>query len=128
MKNTYQFDFQTGEFVFKNGKIVIISKEDALEMWVEKALRTQYNRYKLYNGTYYGSNIEDLVMGKSYNHSFREIELRREIESCLLKHEDILSINTINIVYTEGTLGVNIVMNTIYGSKEVNKVYGNYSA
>ena len=95
MKDSFKFDFDTGEFVLDSaGDVVTVSGIEALKQWVQKILRTQYNRYKLYNGTYYGSNIEDLVIGKSYNMDFAESELTREIEKAMLKNDDIYTVSS----------------------------------
>ena len=85
MKKTFDFDFKAGEFRMKNGNPVVLSGIDALKLWIQKCIRTQLNRYSIYMGKQYGANIEDLVIGKSYNFDFAESELRREIETALLR-------------------------------------------
>lgn len=119
MKNTFAFDFVRGEFILDGeGGIKTVSGIDALKVWIEKILRTQYDRYKLYNGTNYGSNIEDLTIGRTYSATFADSELKREIETALLKNEDILSITSISISRKGKTLTVDISMSTVYGIVE----------
>ena len=89
MKKTFDFDFGNGEFVMKDGNPIILSGINALKLWIQKCIRTQLYRYSIYKDKQYGANIEDLVMGKSYNFDFAESELRREIETALLRNEDI---------------------------------------
>ena len=72
MKKTFDFDFGNGEFVMKDGNPIILSGINALKLWIQKCIRTQLYRYSIYKDKQYGANIEDLVMGKSYNFDFAE--------------------------------------------------------
>ena len=118
MKDSFKFDFDTGEFVTDSaGDVVTVSGAEALKQWINKILRTQYNRYKLYNGTNYGSNIEDLVVGKSYNMDFTESELKREIEKALLKNDDIYTVAS-TITRKKEKLYIDLVLTTVYGAAE----------
>lgn len=124
MKNTFDFDFKTGEFVTDgSGEPIVITGIDALKMWVEKILRTQLNRYPIYRGTSYGANIEDLAIGKTYEAGFAESELRREIEAALLQHEDIQSISEFSVSRSGGVLEVTFTMLTVYGTEVVDYEY-----
>lgn len=116
MKNTYNFDFKQGEFVFEKGTAVVLTERNALMLWVEKAIRTQIDRYKMYSGKKYGAYIEDLVIGKSYNFDFVESELKREIETALLRHEDILAITSFSAERSGTALNITFTLKTIYGN------------
>ncbi|MCC8168822.1 MAG: DUF2634 domain-containing protein [Oscillospiraceae bacterium] len=116
MKNTYKFDFKTGEFVMKNGSPAVLSGLDALKMWIEKCLRTQLGRYSIYNGTGYGANIEDLVIGNTYGIDFAESELQREIETALLKHDNINSLTDFSVTRSGDLLTVSFTLDTVYGT------------
>lgn len=116
MKDSFKFDFDTGEFVTDSaGGVVTVSGMESLMQWVNKILRTQYNRYKLYNGTYYGSNIEDLVIGRSYSIDFTESELKREIEKALLKNDDIYTVSSAITRYKD-RLNIDVSLTTSYGT------------
>lgn len=116
MKNTYNFDFKQGEFVFEKGTAVVLTERNALMLWVEKAIRTQIDRYKMYSGKKYGAYIEDLVIGKSYNFDFVESELKREIETALLRHEDILTVTSFSAERSGTALNITFTLKTIYGN------------
>lgn len=116
MKNTYNFDFKQGEFVFEKGTAVVLTERNALMLWVEKAIRTQIDRYKMYSGKKYGAYIEDLVIGKSYGFDFVESEMKREIETALLRHEDILAVTGFSAVRSSSALNVTFTLKTIYGN------------
>ena len=121
MKNTYNFDFKQGEFVMSGGNISVLTAISALRLWIDKTIRTQFGRYSIYNGKNYGANIEDLVIGKSYGFDFVESELKREIETALLRHEDILSVNKFSVMKKGTVLDVSFTLKTVYGNidKEV---------
>lgn len=124
MKKTFKFDFKNNEFVIENGNPVTVSGVDALMVWIEKILRTPFGKHKIYRGTSYGTNIEDLVIGKSYGAVFTDSELKREINSALLQNEDILSVKNIAVNHNNSSvLSIEITLNTTYG--EVSYAYDN---
>ena len=105
----------------KNGNPVVLTGIDALKLWIQKCIRTQLNRYSIYKGKQYGANIEDLVIGKSYNFDFAESELRREIETALLQNEDIQSMSSFSVKKTGSTLDISLTLITVCG--KVSEVY-----
>lgn len=125
MKNTYNFDFEQGEFVLSGGAVGVLTDVYALKLWIDKTIRTQLDRYSIYDGKDYGANIEDLVIGKSYGFDFVESELKREIETALLKHDDILDLNNFTVTKDKATLNVSFTLSTAYGEldKEVSYEY-----
>ena len=116
MKNTYNFDFKQGEFVMSGDGVSVLTGIDALKLWAEKTIRTQFGRYSIYSGRSYGANIEDLVIGKSYGFDFVESELKREIETALLRHEDILGMDSFSVVKNGVVLNVSFTLSTVYGN------------
>lgn len=124
MKNTFDFDFKAGEFVTDgSGEPIVITGIEALKIWIVKILRTQLNRYAIYRGTGYGTNIEDLAIGKTYEAGFAESELRREIETALLQHKDIQSISDFSVSRSGGVLKIVFTMLTVYGTEVINYEY-----
>lgn len=119
MKNTYNFDFNQGEFVMSGGGVAVLTGIDALRLWIDKTIRTQLGRYSIYDGKNYGANIEDLIIGKSYGFDFVESELKREIETALLRHGDILGMDKFSVVKRGTVLEVSFTLKTMYG--DVNK-------
>ena len=115
MKKTFDFDFSNGEFIMKDGNPVILSGINALKLWIQKCMRTQLYRYSIYKDKRYGANIEDLVIGKSYNFDFAESELRREIETALLRNEDIYNMSGFSAEKVGATLKISFTLNTAYG-------------
>nr|DAH06865.1 MAG TPA: Protein of unknown function (DUF2634) [Caudoviricetes sp.] len=121
MKRTFDYDFQVGEFKMKNGNPVVLTGIDALKLWIQKCIRTQLNRYVIYNGSRYGVNVEDLVVGKSYKLDFAESELRREIEAALMQNEDIQGVSAFLVENNGSLMIISFTIITIYGL--VSEVY-----
>ena len=104
MGKSFLFDFKTGDFVINDGRLVIPDNVTAIRVWIEKALRTEQGRFKVYEGMPYGSAISDLIIGTNYSIAFVESELKREIEAALLQHPQISGIS--NLVLTRETSGI----------------------
>ena len=62
---SYLFDFDSGDFVVRDGKLIECDGIDSIKVWIEKILRTEKVRYNIYNNTEYGCHLEDLI--KDYN-------------------------------------------------------------
>ena len=92
---SFLFDFSKGDFVIQNGKLV---QTDDISVWIEKIIRTEKERYKIYNDTDYGVRLEDLVIGTNYDLAFAESEIRREIEDALLTHPKITGISNFSFI------------------------------
>ena len=54
---------------------------------------TQKGRYKIYNGTSYGTRIKDTFVGKTFTHDYMLSEIQREITENLEKNKDIVSVD-----------------------------------
>lgn len=88
-----RFDFAAGEFDLKDGKVQLVDGDEALRIWIEKVLRTEKFRFKVYDRggreDEYGITIEDLIVGHNYPLAFYQSELTREITDALTKHPNI---------------------------------------
>lgn len=80
---SFLFDFDKGEFVFRNGKMVELHGVESLKMWIRKVLRTERFRFKIYEDVPYGVLLEELI-GLNLPRSFIESELQREVTESLL--------------------------------------------
>ncbi len=100
-----------------NGNPVTVTGIDALKVWIDKILHTQLDRYRIYNGTSYGANIEDLVIGKGYGAAFTTSELKREIETALLQNDDIYSVKNFEFSRDSEILTVTFTIETAYGEE-----------
>lgn len=124
---SFLFDFEKGDFVVKDGKLVTIDGIEAIKMWITKVLKTEKGRFKIYEQENkeleYGINIEDLIIGQNYPQSFIEAELKREITTALTKHSSIDNLSDFNIERNNSFLKINFKVNLKSGEsfeKEVN--------
>lgn len=114
---SFLFDFTAGEFVVRDGRLVVADDTTAIKVWIEKILRTEKGRYAIYEGLSYGTSIEDLIIGTNYNIAFTESELKREIEEALLRHPQISGIS--NFILTREVSGVTAEFTVVLDNGEI---------
>jgi hypothetical protein len=89
IKKSFLFDFVKGEFVLKDGRPVVAEGIEALKVSIEKVLRTEKFKFKVYEKEdkrlEYGITIQDLLVGHNYPREFVESEVKREVTEALLK-------------------------------------------
>ena len=122
MKNTFDFDFTNGDFILDGSNVSVLSGIDALRIWIEKVIRTQVGRYPLYSDEY-GVNIEDLIIGKGYGFDFIETELKREIQTSLLRNSDIKAIRSFTVSKKGTVLDIQFTAVTVYGELTEEQIY-----
>lgn len=84
------FDFKNKRYVLRDGKIVECSQEEALRQWIGFLIKTAAEKYPVYDGTEFGTYIENYIGYK--DPAFVVAEIKREIEE---KVELNRAINTI---------------------------------
>ena len=109
---SFLFDFTAGDFIIRDGKLVECKGIDAIKVWIEKILRTEKGRFRIYNDTDYGCRTEDLIVGSNYPIAFIEAELKREVEDALLQNPNILSVSNFNIERTASGITVSMEVET----------------
>ena len=109
---SFLFDFTAGDFIIRDGKLVECKGIDAIKVWIEKILRTEKGRFRIYNDTDYGCRTEDLIVGSNYPIAFIEAELKREVEDALLQNPNILSVSNFNIERSASGITVSMEVET----------------
>ena len=117
---SYMFDFENGDFVVRDGKLIECDGIDAIKVWIEKILRTEKGRYPIYDNTEYGCHLEDLIIGNSYTAEFIEAELKREIEDALKQNPQITSVTNFNI--TRNTNAITVTLEVVLNDEGRNTV------
>ena len=105
---SFLFDFNLGDFVVRDGKLVECDGLEAIKIWIEKILRTEKGHFKIYDGTEYGARLEDLIVGNNYSLAFIESELKREIEEALLQNPQISAVTNMKITREINSLTVEL--------------------
>lgn len=79
----YAIDFKTGEYLRgENNDVITLEKNEAVKVWIYKALKTERFRYFIYSSSY-GSELCEHI-GTVYNKSIKDALMINEIKACLL--------------------------------------------
>lgn len=108
------FDFKTGQLKTVGGKYYYVEKNEALKIWIWKALFTSRYTYLAYS-TDYGNEIYTLI-GRYLNKELLYSELRRMIEEALLCNPYITSLSDFDITREGSKVVCNFSVNTVYGN------------
>ena len=111
------WDFEKDTPVIQNGDFKIVEGNEAIKVWVYKALLTPRYNYSIYSWDY-GSELMDLI-GKAYTQSLTKEEAKRYIKEALLINPYILEVNVVDTSFNNGILSADIKLLTIYGESEV---------
>ena len=117
---SYMFDFENGDFVVRDGKLIECDGIESIKVWIEKILQTEKGRYPIYDNTEYGCHLEDLIIGNSYTAEFIEAELKREIEDALKQNHRITSVTNFNI--TRNTNAITVTLEVVLNDEGRNTV------
>lgn len=71
------FDFDTGRYVIRDGKLIECTQEEAVRQWVGFLVKTAAERFAVYEGTEFGTYIENYIGYKDA--AFVASEIKREI-------------------------------------------------
>lgn len=109
-------DFTTGEPIYKDNEIVVLTGIEALKVWVWKALHTDKNVYKSYS-KYYGNNLKDQI-GFVYDRTIKDQLMTSDIYDCLTYNPYITNVYDFEITTRENgtTVDINFKFDSIYGS------------
>lgn len=88
----FLYDFNLGDLVLKDGKFIELTGDAAVVFWIEKTLRTEYERATVYQNTGYGTTLE-VLRGSVLPKEIARNMLESNIKNSLLTHERINSIN-----------------------------------
>ena len=111
------WDFEKDTPVIQSGDFKIVEGNNAIKVWVYKALLTPRYNYSIYSWDY-GSELMDLI-GKAYTPSLTKEEAKRYIKEALLINPYILEVTVIDTSFSNGILSADIKIVTIYGESEV---------
>ena len=111
------WDFEKDTPIIQNGDFKIVEGNEAIKVWVYKALLTPRYNYSIYSWNY-GSELMDLI-GKAYTPQLTKSEAKRYIEGALKINPYILDVNVIDTDFKDCVLSANVKITTIYGESEV---------
>ena len=111
------WDFKRDIPILENGDLKIVEGNEAIKVWVYKALLVPRYNYSIYTWNY-GSELMDLI-GKAYTPQLTKSEAKRYIEEALKINPYILDVNVIDTDFKDSVLSANVKIVTIYGESEV---------
>ncbi len=120
----YNWDKKEHELV--DGTVKIIHDIEAIKQWIVLFIKTPRGKYRIYEGTYFGTSIRKLFGRKRLNNGYEESQVEREIKEGLPLCPAIRRVSGFNmkkegknlLVYVQaelhdGTL-VNVTVDDIY--------------
>ena len=111
------WDFKRNAPIIQNGDFKMVEGNEALKVWIYKAILTPRYNYSIYSWDY-GSELFDLI-GKAYTPSLTKEEAKRYIKEALLINPYILEVTVIDTNFKNDLLSADIKITTIYGESEV---------
>lgn len=110
----YAYDFKKNCFLYdEKGKQIILKRNEAIKVWVYKALLTERFLYLAYFDDY-GAELEHFI-GKVPNDGTEASKFFDYIEEALLVNPYIISIDNLNVAQNHKKITLNIGLTTVYG-------------
>ena len=107
------FDFDTRQLKTVGGKYYYVEKNEALKIWIWKALFTSRYTYLAYS-TDFGNEIYTLI-GRYLKGDLLYSELKRMIEECLLCNPYLISLSDFKVNQNGSVVECTFGVNTVYG-------------
>ena len=107
------WDFVNDKAIFVDGSLKIVYKNEAIKVWIYKAIKTNRYQHEIYSWDY-GCEIESLI-GKGFEVGFIKSETQRYIEEALLVNPYITKINKIDVEFSKDILTAYVDLETVYG-------------
>ena len=116
----YAIDFKTGEYIKdENNDIKVLEKNEALKVWIFKALKTERFRYADVHSDNYGSELETNI-GSIYQKSVKDALMINQIRDTLLVNPYILECYNFDISNeNEYVPQITFNVKTVYGGLEM---------
>ena len=108
------FDFDTKQLKTRGGQYFYVDKNEAIKVWIYKALFASRYTYLAYS-TNYGNEIYTLI-GRYLEKKLLYSELKRMLEEALLVNPYITNLTDFEITQEGAKVICNFSVNTIYGS------------
>lgn len=113
----YAYDFENNELLTKDGKHYYVYGNEAMKIWIYKAMITNRFRHSAYTDRF-GTEIYTLI-GEVISSKFKEAEVKRYITEAVMVHPFMVSINKIDIEPYKSGLYVDVYYTTVFTDKIV---------
>lgn len=110
----YAWDFNRNSFIYNDdGSMKIVTRNEAIKVWVYKVLQTERFRYGAYYDDY-GLDLEKFI-GKVPNNVINANQLYNAIKEALLVNPYILAVNDISVKQVNKKITLKLELTTVYG-------------
>lgn len=107
------YDYEKNCLLRKGGRPYLVEKDEALQIWIYKALKTKRFVWPAYTHTY-GSEIEK-VIGISNDPEIIDSEIKRHITETLMVNPYLQELSDFTFSHERDTVTVEFAVTTIYG-------------
>mgnify|MGYP000978574240 FL=1 len=115
----YAIDFKSGEYIKEGNDIKVLEKNEALKVWILKALKTERFRYTEVYSDNYGSELETNI-GTIYQKSVKDALMINQIRDTLLVNPYISECYNFEISNEDEYVPqITFNVKTIYGELEM---------
>ena len=115
---SFLFDFKAGDFIVRDGKLTEVEGVEALLIWIEKILKTEKFKFKIYETgevDEYGITLLELI-NSGHPQIYIQAEIQRTVTETLEKNVEIINVDEFSFSRDKRTLVVNFTVNSIYGA------------
>ena len=112
----YAYDYENNCLRLRNGQTYLVEGNEALRIWIFKALTTERFRYTAYDSAY-GSEIDTLIGG--LNSRVILSELKRFIIEALMVNPYIQELSNFQFAQSGSGVQVEFDCTTIYGKERI---------
>lgn len=117
MFREYAYDYENNCLLLRNGNTYLVEGNEALRIWIFKALATERFRYTAYDFDF-GSEIHTLI-GSPMNGEIAKSELKRFITEALMVNPYIEELSNFQFTQTGSGVTVEFDCTTIYGHDSI---------
>lgn len=100
----YKFDFVNQRYEINDGKLIEITKIEAIKQYVKWILKTSPNKFRIYNPSF-GINY-NFIGQKNLDLGFISSELKRQISEQLKLHPFIKDIDNFSVSRADNSLNI----------------------
>ena len=117
MYREWAFDFEREELKIKHGKYYLVEGNEALKIWIYKALKTERFIFNAYSNKY--GNEVSILIGTVEDEDILFSEISRYIEESLLVNPYIISVGDFIFSHISGgKIVTKFSVKTVYGEIE----------
>lgn len=107
------YDFENNCLYRRGGRPYLVEKDEALQIWIYKALKTRRFVWQAYTHTY-GSEVED-VIGISNDPDIIDSEIKRYITEALMVNPYLQELSDFQFKHERDVVIVEFLVTSVYG-------------